>query len=104
MPSYYYWDAVLQEVLHKDVENYDFLFTNIRGEVETERRDAASRVIHVRHYLGHPFPEVYFTERELQCASGLINGQTVTKIAIDLTLSPRTVEYYLKNIKAITVA
>ena len=42
---------------------------------------------------------IYLTYREAQCMLLFIRGKTVAKVAQQLALSPRTVEYYLNNIK-----
>jgi DNA-binding CsgD family transcriptional regulator len=42
---------------------------------------------------------IYLTYREAQCMLLFIRGKTVAKVAEQLSLSPRTVEYYLNNIK-----
>ena len=42
---------------------------------------------------------IYLTYREAQCMLLFIRGKTVAKVAEQLALSPRTVEYYLNNIK-----
>ena len=50
--------------------------------------------------LGKIINGVYFSPRELECAELLIKGATVSKIAEQLMLSPRTIEFYLNNMKA----
>lgn len=46
-----------------------------------------------------PYTQVYFTQREVECLYYLVRGLTITSAASFLDLSPRTVEYYLKNMK-----
>ncbi len=58
-----------------------------------------SRASLKRIFLGPKFPGVYLTHREHQCALQLMEGCTLKEIALKLGLSPRTVEFYLKNIK-----
>ena len=54
-----------------------------------------------RHFvIDEKFGDVYFTLREAQCMAQIMRGRTIKSTAIFLGLSPRTVEYYLKNMKA----
>ena len=52
-----------------------------------------------RYYLGDAFPGIYFTWREAQCMLLTLSGYTIAACAEALQLSPRTVEYYLKNMR-----
>ena len=52
-----------------------------------------------RIFLGPEFPGIYLTGREEECAIHLMQGNTLKEIARHLELSPRTVEFYMKNIK-----
>lgn len=54
---------------------------------------------YTRTFLGPEFPGVYLTAREEECSLLLLEGMTLKEIAKILGLSPRTVEFYLKNIK-----
>ncbi|KTD11917.1 LuxR family transcriptional regulator [Legionella gratiana] len=49
---------------------------------------------------GHELDGVYLSKREIDCLQHLIQGKTTKMTAKILRLSPRTVEYYLENIKA----
>ncbi len=54
-----------------------------------------------RHFkIDARYGDVYFTLREAQCMAQIMRGRTVKSTALFLGLSPRTVEYYLKNMKA----
>jgi DNA-binding NarL/FixJ family response regulator len=53
-----------------------------------------------RYFLGKAYPDVYLTEREAQCITGLLQHGTMKTIAKHLKLSPRTVEYYIQNVKS----
>ncbi len=50
--------------------------------------------------LGSKHGTVYFTRREAECMILLLKGKTINSVATILNLSPRTVEYYVKNMKS----
>ena len=52
-----------------------------------------------RYYYDSSAPDVYLTCREAQCVYYLLHGYTMVKTADILDLSPRTIEFYVKNIK-----
>jgi DNA-binding CsgD family transcriptional regulator len=52
-----------------------------------------------KYPLGKLFPGRHLTYREAQCMQLLVNGSTMKAIGKALSLSPRTVEYYLNNVK-----
>ena len=49
--------------------------------------------------LGSKYGDAYFTRREAECMVLLLKGKTINSVADILELSPRTVEYYIKNMK-----
>lgn len=51
-----------------------------------------------RYYLADD-RSLYLTPREYECICLIKQGMTMKQVANDLTLSPRTVEFYLQNIK-----
>ncbi|OGT54055.1 MAG: hypothetical protein A3F17_09355 [Gammaproteobacteria bacterium RIFCSPHIGHO2_12_FULL_41_15] len=69
------------------------------------RRHVTSEIKWSRHkeengyHLGEPFSDVYFTHREAQCMVLLIQGYTNNVVARFLHLSPRTIEFYIKNMR-----
>ncbi len=102
-----YWQSVLSEVRHKNDREHAFLYTN-RGRLsemdETlwiedqpifpkTKRDLRT------YYLGDVYPGVYFTKREAESIFWLAHGFTIAETATQLGLSPRTVEFYIKNMK-----
>jgi len=52
-----------------------------------------------RYRLGDGFGEVYFTEREAQTMMHVLLGKTFNATAEAMNLSPRTIEFYLDNMK-----
>lgn len=52
-----------------------------------------------RYYLGEPTKSVYLTQREGEIMLFLLLGQTVNTTAAAMKLSPRTIEFYLKNMR-----
>lgn len=50
-------------------------------------------------YLGDEYEGVYFTKRESECLIHMLEGNTIVDTAKILGLSPRTVEFYVKNMK-----
>jgi len=49
--------------------------------------------------LGKKFKNIYFSKREAECMVHLLKAKSVRGVAKLLSLSPRTVEFYLKNMK-----
>jgi len=95
-----YWQAVLREVLNKNSKE-PFLFTNLKQENENVVRKKTCVVENRKIYkLGGEYGDLYLTRREAECTFRVIQGKTVAVIATELTLSPRTVEFYLKNAKS----
>lgn len=101
-----YWNRVLHEVLNKDTPKQDFVFTNLSKGRAREipirpfvRNVTARGRILKKYSLGERYRNVYLTRREAECTIWLIKGETVKGTAKQLELSPRTVEFYLKNIK-----
>jgi DNA-binding CsgD family transcriptional regulator len=54
----------------------------------------------VAYGLGSKYGSAYFTKREAECMVLLLKGKTISSVANILNLSPRTVEYYIKNMKS----
>jgi len=50
-------------------------------------------------YLGEEYPGIYFTKREVECLVYLLEGHTLVSAAGEMGLSPRTVEFYVKNMR-----
>ncbi len=52
-----------------------------------------------RYRLGGEFGDKYLTRQEARCMVCFLRGNTVKSTARIMDLSPRTVEYYVNNIK-----
>lgn len=101
-----YWETVLNEVMNKHNDSTQFVFTNLKEQqandaklLKREDRRMGSQRITNNYYLGDEYPDVYFTQRETECMVLLLRGMTITAVAEELGLSPRTVEFYVKNMK-----
>ncbi len=102
-----YWDAVLKEVLNKDNSSTTFTLTNARASkthrsvgLVRESKKPLMRPPAKKYFLGEKYPGIYFTEREAQTMEYLFQGSTTAEVASRLNLSRRTIEFYLKNMKA----
>ena|SRR3989344_4255059 len=52
-----------------------------------------------RLYLGEHYPDIYFTQREIDCMVHLLQNKTLSEIASEIGLSKRTVEFYVRNMR-----
>ena len=72
---------------------------NVRGANFKKNRFQKSRSL-MAYELGEKHGSAYFTKREAECMVLLLKGKTISGVASMLKLSPRTVEYYVKNMKS----
>ncbi len=100
MKSHHYWQGILNEVLNKDDLNYSFHYTNLGPENRDDLDNNLRDLKRDRIYLTGEFSGIYLTPRECDCLCALASGRTVKTVARELKLSHRTVEFYLKNLKA----
>lgn len=98
------WEDILQEVEKKE----DALDKYQSADLETDRIPPRKQKPYYKrkkrnkkmtYLLGEAYPNIYFTQRELDCLNLLIQGHTISGIGEKLDLSKRTVEFYLKNMK-----
>lgn len=80
-----HWDDVLQEVLNRK-----------DSTVRTKQKKSA---VTEKYYLGEPCEGIYLTQREAETMAHIILGKTIHATGEAMGLSPRTVEFYLNNIK-----
>lgn len=99
-----YWEKVLQEVVNKNTSTKEYRVTNVArlyGDNARAFLKKTSDQKNKKNYdLGPKYNGAYFTKREAECMIMLIKGKTINKVAVALSLSPRTIEFYLKNMKA----
>lgn len=98
-----YWDKIIQEVVNKDDGKQNFVFTNLRkvnSIANVQSTPASSKTRKLRTYnLGKNCEGVSFTQREAECMLQILQGRTISQTGHALALSPRTVEFYIKNMK-----
>lgn len=104
-----YWHFILEEISHKDDPDYELRFTpRITPSTQHINQNATGRTAvsevktreFVRYYLDETHPNLYLTQRELDCMRGIKQQLTYVQIGELLKLSPRTVEFYIKGLKA----
>ncbi len=111
-----YWDMMVNEVIGEQSGQYKFSVTNVRLYKHTHKPRAAKTIERVvdkgiepieekeapekkRYYLGENFPDAYFTQMELNTLMYVFTGESMTQIGHKLSLSRRTIEYHIKNMK-----
>lgn len=95
------WNDVVREVMRRKVSGKtsgllsddEKIITN-----KTKNNVIENRALAV-YGLGGKYGDLYFTRREAECMLWLLRGKTINGVAVVLKLSPRTVEYYIKNMK-----
>lgn len=70
------------------------LSTSIERIIQTGLISHSKNIIPGTHIC-----DVYFSNQEIKCLQLLLSGKTIKLIGLHMSLSPRTVEYYLNNIK-----
>ena len=100
-----YWQAVVHEVVHKKNKKLEarFFFTRYHPQPEHSPDFVAYRSYDrktiKRYYLGERHPNIYFSQREVECLSLCLKNLSNPQIGKKMGLSSRTIEFYLKNIK-----
>ena len=75
-------------------------WTNLKANQQTKHTAKTNKLRPPqKYYLGPAYPNIYLTQREAECAIGLLEHGTSKSIARHLRLSPRTIEFYIRNIK-----
>lgn len=101
-----YWESIVQEVLHKGEKDYTFKFTDIGRSIFCDRsrqkryqNDSTTQRTLPMYFLGETYEGIYFTKREIETLSYLLQGKTIPETGKMLRLSARTIEFYVKNMK-----
>lgn len=105
-----YWESVVNEVTNRHDSKVTFCFTDM-GEVKMREHDRKLRrrrrnspcrqfAAHRSSYrLGGRYGDLYLTKREAEASHYLLKGYTIPGTGKELNLSPRTIEFYVKNMK-----
>lgn len=89
-----YWEKILNDTLNQRKD------PNCTGYPSTAPKASKPKPkTSESHFLGKNFPGIYLTPREAECMMNFLEEKTVPEAAVYLNLSPRTVEFYLKNMK-----
>ncbi len=83
------WEALLEEVLNQ----------NTKSKTSPVDQPLSSPKKIKKFFLGTHHRNVYFTNREAEVMVQLLQGKTLSAAASILNLSPRTIEFYVKNMK-----
>ena len=113
--KYAYWKAVLNEVLNKDNPDHPKLYTNLKScdkkmrnqQAQARRqrrlrqqREEAKGVDKVPYYPIDFYDGITLvSERELAVVEMLMQEYTNTEMAKELSVSQRTIEYHVKNLR-----
>lgn len=90
----HYWNALLHDVKNK----YHYLENTFSVETHVATYEKITRDLR-EYYLGDAYPDVYVTKREAESMFWIVQGLTIPQTARELNLSPRTVEFYVRNLK-----
>lgn len=102
------WNDILKEVKKRKATGQKTSLFSISDQeyeasyAETEKKKLIKIGFLARYSLGTKYGNVYFTRREAECMVWLLKGKTIKNVATILKLSPRTVEYYMRHMKAKT--
>lgn len=95
------WNDVVQEVMRRKADGKTSgLLSDNKKIITNKVKNSAIGGRNLAIYgLGAKYGDLYFTRRESECMLWLLRGKTINGVALVLKLSPRTVEYYIKNMK-----
>lgn len=90
-----YWHLLLEEFINRyavGAPRYYLPFLDDPEDNPTEKTPSSKPRLDLPGGL-------YLTHREAECIKLMLTGKTMKAIADQLSLSPRTVEYYIKRLK-----
>lgn len=98
------WNDVVKEVMKRKANGQKAGLLSEEGcdipcVINTKKQNSPERRSLAAYGLGTKYGNTYFTRREAECMVWLLKGKTINSVATILNLSPRTVEYYIKNMK-----
>ena len=98
-----YWHSMLKDLKNKknlsDPSSQHYLMKQPQAQTYKNTSEVRKYSQRNQYHLTPPFAHIHLTEREAQCVYHLIQGKTLKSTAEILDLSPRTVEFYVNNIK-----
>lgn len=97
-----YWEQILNEILNQRTgknPHFQTTLTPTSKQASTTHPQKNKPKNSESYFLAESFPGIYLTQREAECMLNFLEEKTVTEAASHLNLSPRTVEFYLKNMK-----
>lgn len=92
-----YWEALLKEI--QEQKSLPQVLSNCSKKNALKVGEQKPKIEYKKFFLGEPYENIYFTMREAEVMVQLIYGKTITAAAAILNLSPRTIEFYVKNMK-----
>lgn len=92
-----HWEALLKEVLQQ--KKCARIVGEFASNVADKPSSSKNKIEYKKFFLGSDYGNIYFTSREAQVMIQLIHGKTISAAAVILNLSPRTIEFYVKNMK-----
>ena len=98
-----YWHAILKDMQKEKLAHKKTCLRQNTASQEHEKEKLNEAIARCTKRIQYPIAGVqknmYLTEREAQCIYHLMHGGTLKSTAHKLNLSPRTVEFYINNIK-----
>ena len=98
-----YWQTLVKEFQDRKKPDAVFLFSPLDHEtcpdLQSKETEALQSIKRARIYLGGKHAQTYLTHREAMCVAHAMRGNSIPAVGAILDLSPRTVEYYLKNVR-----
>jgi len=91
-----YWQHIIEEVTQKDQARR--VRNTSCGTTHQETYTKVSRKIE-RYYITPDRQSWYLTRQEALCMLYILQGYTMKATAKELSLSPRTIEFYFKRIR-----